>query len=50
VRYPVGHRRTSLWFDVAVRGDACATVDEKHEALALDYLEQVLDVPVLGRR
>ena len=24
-------------------------VDERHEALALDYLEQVLEVRVLGR-
>jgi nicotinamidase-related amidase len=34
---------------VAVAADACATVDEENEALALDYLERVLDVPVVGR-
>jgi nicotinamidase-related amidase len=38
-----------LGLDVTVRADACATVDERHEALALDYLEQVLEVRVLGR-
>jgi nicotinamidase-related amidase len=36
-------------FEVTVRADACATVDERHEALALDYLEQVLGVRVIGR-
>jgi nicotinamidase-related amidase len=36
-------------FEVAVQADACATVDEQHEALALAYLDQVLGVPVLGR-
>jgi nicotinamidase-related amidase len=36
-------------FEVTVRADACATVDERHEALALDYLEQVLGVRVVGR-
>ena len=39
-----------LGFEVTVRADACATVDEEHEALALDYLERVLDVAVAGRR
>jgi nicotinamidase-related amidase len=34
---------------VTVAADACATVDEGNEALALDYLERVLDVPVVGR-
>jgi nicotinamidase-related amidase len=36
-------------FEVAVQADACATIDEQHEALALAYLERVLGVPVLGR-
>jgi nicotinamidase-related amidase len=40
--------RQGLGFTVAA--DACATVDEEHEALALDYLERVLGVPVTGRR
>jgi nicotinamidase-related amidase len=35
--------------EVTVRADACATVDERHEALALDYLEQVLGVRIDGR-
>ena len=34
---------------VTVAADACATVDEENEALALDYLERVLDVRVVGR-
>lgn len=38
-----------LGLEVTVRADACATVDERHEALALDYLEEVLGVTVLGR-
>jgi nicotinamidase-related amidase len=36
-------------FDVTVKADACATVNEEHEELALDYLEQVLAVRVMGR-
>jgi nicotinamidase-related amidase len=35
-----------LGFEVAVEAAACATVDEEHERLALDYLERVLDVDV----
>jgi nicotinamidase-related amidase len=38
-----------LGFEVSVQADACATVDEEDEALALDYLERVLDVQVIGR-
>jgi nicotinamidase-related amidase len=38
-----------LGFEVSVHANACATVDEQHEELALAYLERVLDVPVLGR-
>lgn len=34
---------------VAVVAEACATVDEENEALALDFLERVLDVEVVGR-
>lgn len=34
-------------FEPAVQADACATVDEEHERLALRYLERVLSVPVL---
>jgi nicotinamidase-related amidase len=34
---------------VTVAADACATVDEEDETLALDYLERVLDVRVFGR-
>jgi nicotinamidase-related amidase len=34
-------------FQVRVQADACATVDERHEALALEYLEHVLGVSVL---
>lgn len=33
-------------YEVAVQADACATVDEQHEALALAYLERVLEVAV----
>ena len=36
-----------LGFEVAVQADACATVDEENERLALLYLERVLAVPVL---
>jgi nicotinamidase-related amidase len=35
-------------FQVAVQADACATVDEEHERLALTYLEQVLGVDIHG--
>ena len=35
-----------LGFQVAVQADACATVDEENERLALLYLERVLAVPV----
>jgi nicotinamidase-related amidase len=35
-------------YEVAVQADACATVDEQHEALALAYLERVLEVAVAG--
>lgn len=38
-----------LGFEVSVEADACATVDEEDEALALDYLERVLNVQVIGR-
>jgi nicotinamidase-related amidase len=34
-------------FEPAVQADACATVDEENERLALRYLERVLSVPVL---
>jgi nicotinamidase-related amidase len=37
-----------LGFGAAVQADACATVDEAHERLALDYLEQVLGVEIRG--
>jgi nicotinamidase-related amidase len=37
-------------FAVTVRADACATVDDEHERIALDYLGQVLGVGVSGRR
>jgi nicotinamidase-related amidase len=36
-----------LGFRAAVQADACATVDEENERLALLYLERVLAVPVL---
>lgn len=36
-----------LGFDVTVLADACASVDDGHEALALEYLEQVLGVDVV---
>jgi nicotinamidase-related amidase len=35
-----------LGFGVSVQADACATVDEEHERLALDYLGQVLGVEI----
>jgi nicotinamidase-related amidase len=38
-----------IGFEVTVQADACATVDERHEALALAYLEEVLGVSVIGR-
>ncbi|HXV58461.1 MAG TPA: isochorismatase family cysteine hydrolase, partial [Gaiellaceae bacterium] len=38
-----------LGFEPTVLADACATVDVANEALALDYLERVLGVPVRGR-
>jgi nicotinamidase-related amidase len=38
-----------LCFEVTVRADASATVDEENERLALDYLERVLGVDVSGR-
>jgi nicotinamidase-related amidase len=33
-------------FDVTVLAGACASVDERHEALALDYLQEVLGITV----
>jgi nicotinamidase-related amidase len=36
-----------LGLDVTVLANACASVDHGHEALALDYLEQVLGVDVV---
>lgn len=35
-----------LGFEVTVLANACASVDHRHEALALDYLEQVLGLSV----
>jgi nicotinamidase-related amidase len=35
-----------LGFGASVQADACATVDEAHERLALAYLEQVLGVEI----
>jgi nicotinamidase-related amidase len=35
-----------LGFAAAVQADACATVDEEHERLALEYLERVLGVEI----
>lgn len=35
-----------LGFEVTVLAGACASVDHRHEALALDYLEQVLGLTV----
>jgi nicotinamidase-related amidase len=35
-----------LGFDVTVLAAACASVDQDHEALALGYLEQVLEIQV----
>ena len=37
-----------LGFQVAVQADACASVDDENERLALLYLERVLGVPVLN--
>jgi nicotinamidase-related amidase len=37
-----------LGFRAAVQADACATVDEEHERLALLYLQRVLRVPMLS--
>ena len=37
-----------LGFEVSVQADACATVNEEHERLALDYLERVLGVEILS--
>jgi nicotinamidase-related amidase len=34
-------------FGVSIRTDACATVDEEHERLALEYLRRVLGVNIL---
>jgi ureidoacrylate peracid hydrolase len=34
-------------FDVSVRGDASASVDEANERIALDYLERVLGIDVV---
>lgn len=36
-----------LGFDVTVLAGACASVDHNHEALALDYLEQVLGIRIV---
>jgi nicotinamidase-related amidase len=36
-----------LGFDVAVRGDASATVNEANERIALDYLERVLGLEIV---
>jgi nicotinamidase-related amidase len=36
-----------LGFEVTVLAQACASVDDRHEALALDYLEQVLGIRVV---
>jgi nicotinamidase-related amidase len=36
-----------LDFEVTVLADACASVDHRHEALALEYLEQVLGMHVV---
>jgi nicotinamidase-related amidase len=38
-----------LGFDLSVRANACATVDEENERLALDYLGRVLGVEIAGR-
>jgi len=35
-----------LGFEVSVEAAACATVDEEHERIALDYLERVLGLDV----
>jgi nicotinamidase-related amidase len=34
-------------FDVSVRGDASASVDDENERIALDYLERVLELDVV---
>jgi nicotinamidase/pyrazinamidase len=36
-------------FEVEVQANACATVDEDHEALSLSYLGRVLGVPIRER-
>jgi len=36
-----------LGFEVTVLANACASVDDRHEVLALDYLEQVLGLSVV---
>jgi nicotinamidase-related amidase len=38
-----------LGLEVEIRADACATIDERHEALALSYLEEVLGITVSRR-
>jgi nicotinamidase-related amidase len=38
-----------IGFRVSVLANACATVDEPNERLALDYLEQMLQVEIAGR-
>jgi nicotinamidase-related amidase len=38
-----------IGFRVSVLANACATVDEANERLALDYLEQILQVEIAGR-
>ena len=38
-----------LGLEIEIQADACATVDERHEALALSYLEEVLGVTVNRR-
>jgi nicotinamidase-related amidase len=38
-----------LGLTVAVQADACATVDPRNEQIALDYLERVRGVEILGR-
>jgi nicotinamidase-related amidase len=38
-----------LGFDVSIRAEACATVDEEHERLALEYLGGVLGVEISRR-
>jgi nicotinamidase-related amidase len=36
-----------LGFEVTVLADACASVDDRHEALALEFLEQVVGLRVV---